>query len=618
MREKIDLGEKTNERLIRASSFERRRKVFGESVKRRSNVPAVARLQGAGPPSAAMSPAVGPSPAGERPPEKGGGRMHFARRAEAAEGGSAEAAAPAVDLLDRLRAAEASSELLRRAGDAGADRAASATEEPKAEEEEEEAEGEAEAIDEAPLEWTPPLDYGDDGGGPVSPGGGKATAAAEEAAVAEAAPAVVAALKWPLEYVLEYARYIGFRLPKDAPLLWIADSALGEGDSPEWEQCLDPRGGLYYEHKHTHTTLSQHPVDYHYQHFYLLLRQQRALAAAALTARAAPRSPEAKAVEAARDRAEGLASRQQIPRSFRVHRMRLSVARSAPHGLGLQVNGTNVVMGFASAAAAATGLQLGDRIVKIDGTSLANGLLLSEVLTPKPTHAMVIERWVPEFEADELAEAGLTPDDDGRWPMQLPTPLAAKQAAAAKEATKAAVKARVAAEAAAREAAAPVPPPAAARSDAAPHRQRAAAAAPASTDTPLPPRRATFGGAAASESVEPPSSAAEPLSRTKSSFGGLRRSRSFSSASFGSGRLTKALSFSAKRLVGGGSRSGSEMYAAADDDGAPRPAVSCEGATRRRLPFNSSPAPPPPRARSFMVRASPRRTPQLGRKSFTE
>ena len=67
--------------------------------------------------------------------------------------------------------------------------------------------------------------------------------------------------------------------------------------------------------------------------------------------------------------------------------MRLSVARSAPHGLGLQVNGTNVVMGFASAAAAATGLQLGDRIVKIDGTSLANGLLLSEVLTPKPTHA---------------------------------------------------------------------------------------------------------------------------------------------------------------------------------------------------------------------------------------
>ena len=377
MREKIDLGEKTNERLIRASSFERRRKVFGESVKRRSNVPAVARLQGAGPPSAAMSPAVGPSPAGERPPEKGGGRMHFARRAEAAEGGSAEEAAPAVDLLDRLRAAEASSELLRRAGDAGADRAASAAEEPKAEEEEE-AEGEAEAIDEAPLEWTPPLDYGDDGGGPVSPGGGKATAAAEEAAVAEAAPAVVAALKWPLEYVLEYARYIGFRLPKDAPLLWIADSALGEGDSPEWEQCLDPRGGLYYEHKHTHTTLSQHPVDYHYQHFYLLLRQQRALAAAALTARAAPRSPEAKAVEAARDRAEGLASRQQIPRSFRVHRMRLSVARSAPHGLGLQVNGTNVVMGFASAAAAATGLQLGDRIVKIDGTSLANGLLLSK------------------------------------------------------------------------------------------------------------------------------------------------------------------------------------------------------------------------------------------------
>ena len=60
------------------------------------------------------------------------------------------------------------------------------------------------------------------------------------------------------------------------------------------------------------------------------------------------------------------------------------------------------------------------------------------------------------------------------------------------------------------------------------------------------------------------------------------------------------------------------MYAAADDDGAPRPAVSCEGATRRRLPFNNSPAPPPPRARSFMVRASPRRTPQLGRKSFTE
>ena len=79
----------------------------------------------------------------------------------------------------------------------------------------------------------------------------------------------------PLEDVLSYADYIGMNLQEDAELLWIADEALQAPEPAGWEECLDPMGNSYYLNSITQMTMTQHPVDYHYQQFYLQMKQQK-------------------------------------------------------------------------------------------------------------------------------------------------------------------------------------------------------------------------------------------------------------------------------------------------------------------------------------------------------
>ena len=79
----------------------------------------------------------------------------------------------------------------------------------------------------------------------------------------------------PLEDVLAYADYIGIDIGEDAELLWIADEALQAAEPAGWEECQDLQGGTYWYNPTTLTTMVQHPVDYHYQQFYLQMRQEK-------------------------------------------------------------------------------------------------------------------------------------------------------------------------------------------------------------------------------------------------------------------------------------------------------------------------------------------------------
>ena len=74
--------------------------------------------------------------------------------------------------------------------------------------------------------------------------------------------------------ILGYAEYIGMDIKEDAHLLWIADEALQAPEPQGWEQRLDPKGGVYYYHPTTGMSLNQHPLDHHYQQFYLQMKAQ--------------------------------------------------------------------------------------------------------------------------------------------------------------------------------------------------------------------------------------------------------------------------------------------------------------------------------------------------------
>jgi myosin protein heavy chain len=63
-------------------------------------------------------------------------------------------------------------------------------------------------------------------------------------------------------------------IKSDAHLLWIADEALQAPEPQGWEQRLDPKGGVYYYHPTTGMSLNQHPLDHHYQQFYVQMKAQ--------------------------------------------------------------------------------------------------------------------------------------------------------------------------------------------------------------------------------------------------------------------------------------------------------------------------------------------------------
>lgn len=79
----------------------------------------------------------------------------------------------------------------------------------------------------------------------------------------------------PVEDILAYAGMIGMDVVEDMDLLWIADEALQASEPEGWELRQDPRGNTYYANTTTNVVMLQHPVDYHYQQFYLQLKMQK-------------------------------------------------------------------------------------------------------------------------------------------------------------------------------------------------------------------------------------------------------------------------------------------------------------------------------------------------------
>lgn len=51
----------------------------------------------------------------------------------------------------------------------------------------------------------------------------------------------------PEEEILDYAEYIGFVLPEDEHLLYIAREGLKADLPPDWEACGNRRGELFYK-----------------------------------------------------------------------------------------------------------------------------------------------------------------------------------------------------------------------------------------------------------------------------------------------------------------------------------------------------------------------------------
>lgn len=227
----------------------------------------------------------------------------------------------------------------------------------------------------------------------------QAAAEGERAMMAEIeAGAVDQALKWPLEYVVEYAKFMEMVLPEDVDLLWIADEALSEGEQPDWEECLDIRGGLYFQHRVAGTVLTQHPIDFHYQRFYYYCKVDPAL-------RKDLPPAVAEEVGLARDLSLTRAARRPsahlratMPKNFELLHFETIIERREGHGLGVTIRRGNIIMAIQPAVECE--LQIGDRITAVDGQVMRGSLSIGSAIEPRNSHTLTIERWVPEYDTD--------------------------------------------------------------------------------------------------------------------------------------------------------------------------------------------------------------------------
>jgi len=218
--------------------------------------------------------------------------------------------------------------------------------------------------------------------------------------------------------VLEYAEYLGMDIKEDAHLLWIADEALQAPEPQGWEQRLDPKGGVYYYHPTTGMSLNQHPLDHHYQQFYLQMKAQYD----AMYAQKGDASAEAPAPAAAREESSASYEPQYVtplpeaaeePRAskgifsgvkglFRpssakatgatedMYELAVDLQRQQDGlGIGLTLDNIIVEVEPGGSVHAQGELQYGDQIIAVDGHAL-NGRMLKDVIVPRRTHMLVV------------------------------------------------------------------------------------------------------------------------------------------------------------------------------------------------------------------------------------
>ena len=220
--------------------------------------------------------------------------------------------------------------------------------------------------------------------------------------------------------VLEYAEYLGMDIKEDAHLLWIADEALQAPEPQGWEQRLDPQGGVYYYHPTTGMSLNQHPLDHHYQQFYLQMKAQydamyasekkekdEALAAALSSAPGSSTGPDTEGGGMERrsslgDFNEPAKKKSLLGKMFtqksgkdsimteEMYELAVELTRQQDGlGIGLTLDNIIVEVEPGGSVHAQGDLQYGDQIVSVDGSSLA-GRMLKDVIVPKRKHQLVV------------------------------------------------------------------------------------------------------------------------------------------------------------------------------------------------------------------------------------
>ena len=256
---------------------------------------------------------------------------------------------------------------------------------------------------------------------------------------AEATPEDVWAqydFKCAVSDVLEYAEYLGMDIKEDAHLLWIADEALQAPEPQGWEQRLDPKGGVYYYHPTTGMSLNQHPLDHHYQQFYLQMKAQYdsmyLKGGGGGTDRTASDSSSTLPSESAATSAPP--SEPEMPKS-RLSRMFSSLSGASKGGsksgedmfelkvelqrqqdglgIGLTLDNIIVEVEHGGSVHAQGELQYGDQIVSVDGNPL-NGRMLKDVsltrvcLAPSGTHTPSGTRAPPAIHPTASSPSGTT------------------------------------------------------------------------------------------------------------------------------------------------------------------------------------------------------------------
>lgn len=67
------------------------------------------------------------------------------------------------------------------------------------------------------------------------------------------------------EEIMDYARFLGFDLPEDEDLLYIAAEAIKAPLPEEWKPCITQDGELYYFNFNTGESIWDHPCDVIYK-----------------------------------------------------------------------------------------------------------------------------------------------------------------------------------------------------------------------------------------------------------------------------------------------------------------------------------------------------------------
>jgi len=213
--------------------------------------------------------------------------------------------------------------------------------------------------------------------------------------------------------VLEYAEYLGMDIKQDAHLLWIADEALQAPEPQGWEQRLDPKGGVYYYHPTTGMSLNQHPLDHHYQQFYLQMKAQYDAmytskgdaggegGAKPGTAAQAPIEflpykggpyEEGSGGAAQKKGLFGMGKKKEVKGPVEeMWELSCQLDRQQD-GLGIGLTLDNIIVEVEPGGSVATQgeLQYGDKIVAVDNNTLGHRML-KDVIVPQRTHQLIVK-----------------------------------------------------------------------------------------------------------------------------------------------------------------------------------------------------------------------------------